>query len=90
VKRIKALVMRCDKVTATMVLAAVVEQSKWLEFVNSDDQRLAFDAMKFLTQMAAEDRSPCGVLVKVKWRTKVLRQPRRVFSNIYSYEKNFE
>jgi len=43
--------MRSDKVTATMVLASVVEQSKWLEFVNSDDQRLSFDAMKILTQM---------------------------------------
>jgi hypothetical protein len=51
VKRIKALVKRCDKVTAAMVLAAVDEQSKWLEFIESDDERVALDAMKFLTQM---------------------------------------
>jgi len=34
-----------------MVLAAVDEQSKWLEFIESDDERVALDAMKFLTQM---------------------------------------
>jgi hypothetical protein len=51
VKRIKALVKRCDKVTAAMVLAAVDEQSKWLEFIDSDDERVALDAMKFLTMM---------------------------------------
>lgn len=42
---------RCDKTTAAMILAVVDEQSKWLQFINSDDERLAFDTMKFLTQM---------------------------------------
>src|SRR5215472_16546227 len=51
VKRIKTLAKRCDKSTAAMILAVVDEQSKWLEFIDSDDQRLALDAMKFLTQM---------------------------------------
>ena len=51
VKRIKSLVKRCDKVTAAMILAAVDEQSKWLKFIDSDDERIALDAMKFLTQM---------------------------------------
>ena len=51
VKRIKALVKRCDKATAAMILAVVDEQSKWLQFIESDDERVALDAMKFLTQM---------------------------------------
>jgi hypothetical protein len=34
-----------------MILAVVDEQSKWLEFIESDDERIALDAMKFLTQM---------------------------------------
>jgi hypothetical protein len=51
VKRIKTLVKRCDRVTAAMVLAAVDEQSKWRQFINSNDERIALDAIKFLTQM---------------------------------------
>ena len=51
VKRIKSLARRCDKVTAAMILAVVDEQSRWLQFIESEDERVALDAMKFLTQM---------------------------------------
>ena len=51
VKRIQSLVKRCDRATAAMILAVVDEQSKWQQFIESKDERIALDAMKFLTQM---------------------------------------
>lgn len=36
-------------VTAAVILAAVDEQALWLQHLNSDDQRIAIDALKYLT-----------------------------------------
>jgi hypothetical protein len=51
---------------------AVDEESKWRQFINSKDERIALDALKFLTQM--RDGRPSN---KSTWMTKEHARMRR-------------